>query len=470
MEPEQNNIEYKTTSRGRLPNDLWQTVSAFANSDGGKIYFGVRPDGTREPLSSADIDKIQRDFSSLCMDAMSVKIIPEFKVENGTIVAIIEPTQAANRPVYRLKNGLERGTFVRIGSANIRADGEILKRLIAASRGGVETLEYDYYWKRVFDLEAVGEYVSLLNSRNDDVYQKFSIEEILVKQKAISTDCSKVTLFGILAFGAGREPQDILAPTVNIAVTQYTGIDKIDPENLDETYVDNREFNGSVAKQFKNALGFIKSRLPARGIVENGIRREMLVIPEVAIREALANAIVHRDYSTYVSRVQVDIFADRVEIVSPGHSLVPIGELDTAPSTSRNPLLMNYMKELGITDQKGRGIRTIVSTIKDRDLLDPVFSDDGRSFKVILFSQSIFTESDREFLNSLQIDMNHRQKRATAYALKHKEGVTNSLYRDINNMRAVRDDKKANKELKELVEYGIFTPVGSGKGRRYILK
>ena len=467
MFPEQYNIEYKTASRGRLPKDIWQTISAYSNSEGGKIYFGIRPDGSKEFLSPTELDKIQADLATLCAQQFNVRIVPEIRIQEDIVVAIFEPIAANLRPVYRKNHGLEQGTYIRVGSTNQLADDEIIRRLIAASRGGVETLEYDYAWQDVFDQSLVSDFITMLNNRNDNVYQNFSTTEVLIKQKAVSRDGGKITLFGLLAFSNGRELQDIVAPTINIAVTIYPGVEKVDPTNPNETYLDNREFNGPVINQYRNAFNYIKQHTPARGIVQDGVRRDVMSIPEIAIREALANAIVHRDYSTFASRIQIDIFSDRIEIINPGNSLVPIKELDTAPSTSRNPILMNYMKEYGITDQKGRGIRTIYSALNDHDLIAPQFYDDGRSFKAILFSESIFTAEDYQFINSLDIALNHREKRAIAYTRHHPEGISNSTYRDLNNMQAVRDDKKANKELSDLVELGILTAVGEGKGRRY---
>ena len=468
MLPEQQNIEYKTASDGRLPKDIWQTISAFSNSDGGKIYFGIHPDGTKEFLSMGELDKIQADLATLCSQEFNVRIVPEIKVQEDIVVAIFEPAIAVVRPVYHKNHGLERGTYIRIGSTNQLANDEIIKRLVAASRGGVEMLEYDYDWNEIFDVGLVEAFISMLNSRNDNVYQNFTTEEILAKQKAISRDHGRVTLFGLLAFSAGRELQDIVSPTVNVAVTVYSGVEKVDSLEPSETYLDNREFNGPVIEQYRNAFNYIRQHIPTRGIVQDGVRRDVMSIPEIAIREALANAIVHRDYSTYSSRIQVDIFADRIEITNPGNSLVPIAELDTAPSTSRNPILMNYMKEYGITDQKGRGIRTIYSALSDQDLVSPEFQDNGYSFKVILYSESLFTAADREYIQSLGLTLSHHAERAIAYVRHHPEGISNSTYRQLNNMQAVRDDKKANKELGELVELGILLPEGESKGRRYL--
>lgn len=468
--PEQINVECKTADGGRLPHDLWQTIGAFSNSEGGKIYFGVRPDGSKVNLSELELDKIQRDILSLTTDAFNVRIVPSIIIKQGVLIAVFEPIQAQSRPVYRKRNGLANGTYIRVGSSNVKADAEIIQRFVIAARGGAETIYFEEEYAHILNEKKIDEYITLLNERNDRVYQKFSKNEILVKQKVITKDKRWTTLFGLLAFAEGKNLQDIVAPTINVRVTQYAGYDKVDVNDPNETYIDNQEFNGPVLEQFNKAFTYIKARVPTHGIVSNGKRNDVMSIPEIAIREALANAIVHRDYSTTAACIQVDIYFDRIEISNPGNSLVPISELDTAPSTSRNPLLMNFLKEYGITDQKARGIRTIVSVAKDNELTTPVFKNLEKSFTVILFNTSIFTEEDERFISQLEDKINQRQKKAIVYARKHNEGINNSIYRDVNNMQMVRDDKKANKELTDLVNKGIFDFVGDGRWRRYVLK
>lgn len=471
--PEQTNVEYKSATEGRLPIDTWQTIGAFSNTDGGRIYFGIDKNGKKVELTKENVDKIQQDIVSLCQDTFNQKIHPNIVVkDNSVVVVIIEPIQAGLRPIYRRKNGINDGSYTRIGSSNVKADGETLKRFVIAAQGGAEKIQYNDNYHEVFDSIVVKNYIELLNNNNENVYQKFSEKEVLIKQQAINKSGDAVTLFGLLAFSENRNLQDIISPTVNIAVTQYPGTSKINSKNLNETYIDNKEFNGPVANQYYGARSFIENKIPKKGIVnENGQREDKPIIPKIAIREALANAIAHRDYSTQSSRIQVDIYQDRIEINNPGTSLIPISELDKTPSMTRNPLLMNYLKEVGIVDQKGRGIRTIVSAIKEEDLVEPKFENIGdKAFRVTLYNTAPFTKDDLDYLTFLNVETNKRQKNAIIYARKNDGGINNGEYRKLNDIQAVRDDKKANQELNDLVKKGVFEACGQGKGRRYLLK
>lgn len=103
-QPEQHNIEYKTASKGRVPKDAWQTIVAFANTDGGTIYFGAGDnDGKPIPLSPKETDKLQKDVASICNSGeLSIRMYPEIRVlDNGIVAVKIEPAQATQRPVYR---------------------------------------------------------------------------------------------------------------------------------------------------------------------------------------------------------------------------------------------------------------------------------------------------------------------------------------------------------------------------------
>lgn len=468
---EGSNVELKTCSGGRLPKDIGEAVSAFSNTDGGQIILGVTSDGQITKLNPREIDQLQLDLASLCTSAFNIIIMPEIIHTDGVLIAEIPPAVAPVRPVYIKNKGMNKGTYVRIGSSNRLANDEWLRRFSVAARGGAEIITYpDSIYEELFDLARVDEFITMLNTAKNNIYQNFNRREVLIKQKAINSN-GEITLFGLLAFGKGQTPQEIISPTVNIAITQYPGSTKVNEDDLNETYLDNREFGGNVVEQFEQAFAFIKTKLPIRGTIdEGGKRRDYFIIPEVALRESLANAIAHRDYSVHSSRIQIDIFSDRLEIINPGTSLVPISELDTAPSSSRNPLLMSYLKEHGITDQKARGIRTIKSSIKNAGLIEPVFENISSSFKVTLSGLAFISHDDKVWLRNFNhFKLNDRQLNGLAHVRNNESGISNGEYRDINSMNSVRDDKKANKELRHLTSLGILRTEGENKARRYIL-
>lgn len=470
-EPESERLEFKSAHHGKLPENIWMSISAFSNTDGGKILLGVDDNGKETSLSNKELDSLQKDFVSLCNTGFNHKIIPIISIEGNHVATIINPLPAIMRPLYSRKRGVKNGTYIRVGSTNIKATDEDIMRFSVAAQGGAETFTYEVDYHEVLDAQKIKEYIDLLNSKNNNVYQRFTEEEILRKQKVIVD--GKVTLFGLLAFGNKLALREVVAPTMNIAVTQYPGIDKV-VGDASLTYSDSREFDGCIIDQFENAFSFIKNKLPVRGMIgPDGKRQDYLVIPEIAIREALANAIVHRDYATNSSRIQVDIYANRIEITNPGRSLMPIDELESTQSVTRNPLVMNFFKENGYTEQKARGIRTIKQTIREAGLQAPVFENiSGQSFKVTLFTSAFISADDKKWLKRFsKYDLKDRQLNCLIYLRHHNEdGVNNSTYRELNGMNSVGDDKMANRELVGMVKMGILKAEGIGRYRKYYLK
>ncbi len=470
FDPEDKSIELKSCSGGRLPDDAWKSISAFSNTEGGKLILGVNPQHQPIGLSVEEVDKIERDIVALCRNGFNCPIIPEVQVNGSVVVAYIPPAPAVLRPVYSLSRGISLGAYVRIGSSNILMTDEMRNQFAVAARGGAEIIEYpNTPFQDFLDMELIGLYIKLVNDKRSNAYRHLSVREILLKLKAIKDD-DNVTLFGLLAFGKDELPQEVSAPTTNIAVTQYAGDSKVgnDPS---QTYLDNREFNGNIIVQFSQALDFIKSKLPISGVVQpGGQRKDYLIVPEIALREALANALAHRDYSTYSSRIQVDIYSDRLEIINPGTSLIPISELESSSSVSRNPLVMSFLKDYGITEQRARGIRTIRQSLRAAGLLEPEFANVGTSFKATIYSSAFISRTDQKWLTQFkEFRLNDRQLTALAHIKNTPGGINNAEYREINNMNEVKDDIRAKKELVKLAELGLLVAAGEKRYRRYFI-
>lgn len=470
--PEDDTVEYKTASKGRVPADIWEAVTGFANAEGGTIYFGINPDNTPAPLSVTEIDSIQRGMVT-SVSGYSYKVNLAINHKDGIVSVYVPPAPAAVRPVYSLKRGVPKGAKVRVGSTNVQVDAEWMKRFAIAGQGGAESIIYDdVSVDEVLDRTAVEDYVARINQRRNNVYRSYTTDD--VSRKLRITDKNKhASLFGLLAFSKDAYLQDVVSPTLTIVVTQYPGTSKVGDRG-DETYLDNREFYGPVRKQFDDSLLFILSKIPVKGkIGSRGIRLDEYTVPEIALREALANTIAHRDYSVFSSRIQVDIYQDRIEFINPGRSLVPIEDLENTPSVTRNPLLMNYLRETGVTEQLARGIRTIKHELRNAGLQEPRFENIGNSFVATLYHSAFIPRVDRDWLSRFAgINLNERQRTALL-KLKHEGtalGMNNKQYRDFNGMNRIGDDQMANRDLRKMVNLGIVRKIGGNKTTRYFIE
>lgn len=463
-------IELKTVGSDTLPRDIWEPISAFSNADGGSIYLGISPDGHVVGVKSEDRDKLARDLLALCDGTFNYKVHPEIQfLDNNVIQLYIPPAPSSMRPLYSKARNLPKGAKVRIGTSNVQVDDEWLRRFAVVASGGAELIKFDQDYIDYFSPEQLDIYLKSVKEKRGNVYQGMSNQDVLTKLRAITREAHP-TLFGLLAFSNDTGLQDLTAPTVNIAVTHYQGTSKVNPRDVAEVSLDDKEFSGNVAHQFDSALKLIMSKLPIRSRVETGGKRaEYLAIPELAIRETLANALVHRDYTTYGSRVQVDIYSDRIEFANPGRSLVPLDQIFEAHPQARNPLLMSYLRDINITEHRGRGIRTIITTLQNAGLATPTFEHKHDWFVATLFSSAFIQDSDQDWLKKFQkYGLNERQLKALVHIKYNILGISNGEYRELNNMTGVGHDRKAKTELVRMVSLGLLKKVGEDRNRRYV--
>ncbi len=468
---ESENIENKTVAEGEVPQDLWEPISAFSNADGGHIRLGVDGSGNRIGVPQEKIEKLQTDVITLCSSGFNHRLYPDLTVDQDNVINVyIPPAPASLRPIYSTSRGVPRGGRVRVGPSNVQLDDEWLRRFAIQASGGAELLVFPGDYEQHLDTSAINRYLEAVRKKRGNVYVNLSIQEILLKLRAITPE-GMVTLFGLLAFSTPTALQELTAPTVNVAVTQYAGTNKVNPNDIAEVSLDDKEFSGNVVSQFENALKFISSKLPTRSRIDpEGKRQDYLAIPTLALRETLANALVHRDYTSTGGRVQIDLYTDRIEFANPGRSLIPLELLETAHPQTRNPLLMSYLRDLDITEHRGRGIRTIKTSLKSAGLAEPTFIHKHDWFVATIFSSAFIKDADQIWLQQFQDQkLSEHQLNALVHVKHNPSGISNSEYRNLNNMTNVRDDIRAKKELAKLTKLGLFNKVGENRYRRYIL-
>ena len=250
---ESDNIENKLVSLDVLPEDLWETISAFSNMDGGMIHLGIDKNGKIIGVDPQYLDKLQADVATLCSSSFNHKLYPEIRVDADNVISIfIRPVPASLRPIYTPKRDLLKGGRVRIGTTNHQLDDEWIKRFAITARGGAELQEFTGNYNDLFSKKIIDRYLVLVQEKRGSVYSGLSLEQILIKLRA--TTRNGVTMFGLLAFSNSSALQELTAPTVNIAVTQYAGTTKVNPNDAEEVSLDDKEFSGNVVSQFEEAL------------------------------------------------------------------------------------------------------------------------------------------------------------------------------------------------------------------------
>lgn len=467
--PENSVTEFKEC-RGRrsatLPDDLWQSIAAFSNTHGGTIYLGVDDDGKVVGLDYEGLDKLQKDLSSLVEGKFNIRPKVDIICNSDYVEVKVAELEVYNKPIYCRKVG-PRKIYIRQGSTNVLATDEQMRSLFAGASGGGENQIIDGALGDLIDEAKLDDYIARTGLSG---LPFASSEEKLRKIKAVRD--SKLTIFGLVAFGK----DDVIDEKLNnvyIDFKVFPGVTKVDDEGLGVIYRDRAEFHGNVVNQFAQAFEYIKSKLPTEAILnkDTGLREARYILPEEALREALANAIAHRDYLVQNSCVNVDLYADRIELSNPGESLVAIEDLEKASSKARNPSLIEFLKTYNITDKTARGIPTIYQAARNRGLLDPSFENISGDFKVTLYFSSPHSGKDKEWVDNISAKMalKDTQKNALVY-VKNNGWISNKLYCEINHMNNRNDDRRALRELGELLEGGLLVKEGAGAGTKYRLK
>lgn len=359
-----------------LNNQIVKTALAFCNTNGGKIIIGVENDGKILGLSDSMIEDAIERLEKAIFDSCTPHILPKLYAQRfkDKSVLIIEISEGMNKPYHLHTDGIEKGTYIRLGRHTVHATPEIIQELIWQSKG------IDFEKTSVFsaplaelDNESIENF---LKNRKNSRTAKLD-DQILKAYGLISYDQSKKypSVAGILLFG--RNPQNYFSESM-IICSHFKG-------NSGRETIATIDCEGTLFNQFKQAFDFITSRLSKSFTITSLKRDEKLEIPEVAIREALLNIIVHRNYHLK-SPSKIAIYEDRVEFFSPGRFPGPflIDNVLSGITYLRNPAVCKVLREANYIEKLGSGIISIFSSYEAYGLETPKLIDGGDYVKCIL--------------------------------------------------------------------------------------
>lgn len=290
---------------------------------------------------------------------------------------------------------------------------------------------------------------------------RLPVEDLLVQVGAAAKSRGGIqpTLTGILFFG--RDPQQFY-PSFTVTFLHFAGKSTTRSEADDPLYLDNREFRGTIPAVIDGTRATLFEKLSKQAVLDGFVRQDRLEYPEFAYREAVVNAIGHRDYALEGSFAQVRLFADRMEIQSPGG----LGGHLTVDSIAyeqytRNPHVMRLLEDFGYVERRGLGIDRMIRAMTDANLEPPVFENRGTSFWVTLRGRP----PSRPLPDLSGLGLNDRQMRAVEYLRVHGR-ITNREYQQEFGV----SERTALYDLQGLVQARLALPVSSGRGRYYMLR
>ena len=395
---ETQNIEVKA-AQGGCPKRLYDTLSSFSNQDdGGILLFGIDEKQGFIPVGVYDLQDLQKKVTEQCNQMVPpVRAVFTLAEIDGFPIcsAEIPSLDLVERPCYYSGTGRIKGSYIRVGDADLpMTDYEIYT--------------YEAFKCHVHDDERVLERaeLSLLDSGKIQRYiQKMKEEkpgfsklsEEQVYEMLSITRKGIPTLAAILNFGLypqGYFPQ--LAVTAIVVPGKEIG----DVGQNSERFLDNKRIEGTLSEMLAESLNFCRRNMKVRTIInpETGERTDKPEYPVEAIREAMLNALIHRDYSHFTegTPIQIDFFTDRMEIHSPGglYGRMTVEDLGTAKPDLRNPTLATMSEFLLNTENRYYGIPTIRREMAKAGLPAPVFINRRNEFIVILYNKPISNEQE----------------------------------------------------------------------------
>ena len=359
----------------KKPKSWCKSVSAFANTLGGALIFGISNDdeivGLENPIK--DAEKISELIKS------RLNPIPEFnlkfyKTEDEKVLIILDVFKGEETPYYYAADG-DLEAYVRVGNESVKATPTEQKRLVLRGKNTSYDLQNSTY--RVEDYA-----YSQLRAR----YKKWtgnSFDEKDLVSFGLANEEGNLTNAGALL------ADDSPIRWSRLFCTRWNGLNK-SGGTLDA--LDDAEYSGSVISLIENGEAFIKRNAKMTWKKTPNSRIEMPDYVERSYHEALVNALAHRDYLVNGSEVHIDIYDDRMEIYSPGGmpdgSLIQERDPLTVPSTRRNPVLADVFNRLGYMERKGSGFGRIISSYEFQanysEDKKPKFHSDRYQFTVVL--------------------------------------------------------------------------------------
>jgi ATP-dependent DNA helicase RecG len=470
-------------AKSALPNDLWETISAFANRNGGTLLLGVHQADGFTVTGVDDPAQAMANVASLCSDQMEPPVRAEITavtVEGQSVVVVdIPPTATAQRPAHLRKLGALRGSRLRVADGNRRlSEYEVSLLLAQRTQPTFDRLPIEGSSVTDLDADAVDRFVDRMRARNVGIFSALNRTEILrlLNVITIQQDGRLVpTLAGLLAFGF--YPQHFF-PQLNLSVVVYPTNVAGEPGPRRERFLDNKSIDGNIATMLRGTLEVLQRHLKRRGIVQGLIRIDEWEYPIEVLREAIVNALAHRDYSSAAlgTQVQIELFPDRLVIRNPGGLFGPVNEETLGielTSSSRNSALLKVLEDAEaepgrtVCENRRSGIATMRALLGSAGMNPPVFRDEIATFELQILNESLIDQATADWLSSLGLgSLSPSQTMALAYLRRHDGYLTNTSYRKTTG---VSDSRQAGRELRDLVERRALRQDGDRGGARYQL-
>lgn len=368
---------------------MFDTLSSFSNQDeGGVIIFGVDESDDYAIKGVYNPQDLQKKVTEQCkqMEPSVRALFTVCEINDKTIVsAEIPGVDISKRPVFYKGVGRIKGSYVRVGESDEpMSEYEIYSYEAFRNRTRDDIRVVEGASLKLINKERMNQYLEAVRNERKNLYDNVSESEILEFMGIVKDNA--LTLAGLMTFS--MYPQAYF-PQLCITAVSLPGTEQGEIGDDGERFIDNKRITGAISDMLEDAVEFVRTNSRTKTIIDdNGHRVDKPEYPIKAVREAILNALVHRDYSVHTENVpiRIEMYRDRMEIINSGglYGKISIDALGKVRPETRNAALANMLELLNITENRYSGIPTMRKEFANAGLPAPIFSVVHGEFKVVI--------------------------------------------------------------------------------------
>ena len=399
-------IEVKESVK-HLPKSISETVSAFANGSGGIIILGLSEQNNFAPAAGFSAKRIADSLALLCSDKLTPPVRADIEIieysKSNIVIARISEILPRDKPCYVKTKGMYRGSYIRTFDGDRLLSQYEIDRLLEDKTQPVHDIDMVMEASmHDIDKELLQGVIGRQKKLHPRLFLHFSDDEIAIALRIANKDSAgemHPTLAGLLALGV--YPQKYF-PRLTVTFAAYPGTTKA-PEN-GVKFLDSQKMVGSIPAIIEDTIAAVQKNTRLGGVMDGALRIDVPDYPEVAVREAVCNALMHRDYSPLArgTQVQVNLYNNRLEVLSPGglFGTVTADTIDIAGySSTRNQYLADILESTPykggfVAENRGTGFRLMKAELAHAQCVNLMVRDSISMFTLEFCKCNLQTENE----------------------------------------------------------------------------
>lgn len=461
-------VEFKEAKR-EVPRNAYETVSAFANTAGGHLVFGVRKNGQDfEVVGVLDVDKVQNDFLTTLRQREKLSVIVNVREElhkhgeSDLLIFYVPEVHRSEKPVFL--NGDIRRSYVRNGGCDVRcSDNERNRFLLDAAAERYDSQPTDFDLNTAFDSGSIKWYRGVYEGRPGNRSHAdlpdidFLYEMGLLVDNRGRRSASRAAIF---LFGTNAAFRQLLPRPVVDCQRFSLARDRAD---AGERWIDRLVLDENLIRTWQSLMDWYQkfADRPFR-IDPNSLQRDDAPLGYRAFRESMVNLLIHQDYADHSRKAEIRNYIDQTVFWNPGDAFAEdVDLLEPGEKEVRNPRIVTAFRRIGLSENAGWGLRDVYKNWQQNGNVPPRISNDkGRkSFELVLKKEILLSEQQFLFHASLGVHLTDEQARAFAYACREKQ-VSLSELKAVTGLAGPEAMALAD----SLVTQVLLTPIADGKG------